>query len=162
MNELFSTLTVEAEVPPSGHRIVATPAQGNVLTLAAPHRLGAGTLRVRVRTGLDPRRFARPLKPGATNWLWAPCADIGHTSAPRFDHHLGQARPLRITKGDEPSLLLCGVGTDVDPPPGQPSRKPGVLPFPADRQRQLVVGHDYPGSLGELVGDDDLAHLCRR
>ena len=36
-------------------------------------------------------------------------------------------------------------GADVDPPAGQPGGEPGVLALLADRQRQLVVGHDDPG-----------------
>ena len=34
---------------------------------------------------------------------------------------------------------IGGVGPDVDAPPGEPGRQPGVLPLPADRQRELVV-----------------------
>ena len=36
---------------------------------------------------------------------------------------------------------------DVDPPPGQPRREPGVLSLPADRERELVVGHDHERGL---------------
>src|SRR5918998_1628303 len=49
-----------------------------------------------------------------------------------------------------------GLGADVDAPAGQPGGEPGVLALAADRQRQLVVGHDHRGLL-VLVVDEDLA-----
>ncbi len=53
---------------------------------------------------------------------------------------------------------LLGVRPDVDPPAGEPGREPGVLPFLADRQRQLVVRHGHPGGAGGHVDDLHLAH----
>ena len=55
-----------------------------------------------------------------------------------------------------------GVGVDVDPPAGQPRRQPGVLALPADRQGELVVGHDDPGRLGHRIDHGDFAGGGRR
>src|SRR3954470_14617222 len=47
-------------------------------------------------------------------------------------------------------LLLLGalrLGADVAPPAREPGGEPGVLALAADRQRQLVVGHDHRGLL---------------
>src|SRR5215211_4031792 len=52
-------------------------------------------------------------------------------------------------------LLL--LGADVDAPAGQPRGEPRVLALAADRERQLVVGHDH-GRLAVLVVDENLAH----
>ncbi len=49
------------------------------------------------------------------------------------------------------------VGADVDAPAGQPGGEAGVLALLADRQRQLVVGHDHPGGPGREVDDLDAA-----
>src|SRR5215216_4222832 len=56
-------------------------------------------------------------------------------------------------------LLLgeLGLGADVDAPAGQAGGQPGVLALAADRQRELVVGHDH-GRLAVLVVDQHLAH----
>src|SRR5215207_1535234 len=58
-------------------------------------------------------------------------------------------------------LLLgeLGLGADVDPPAGQAGGEPGVLALAADRQRELVVGHDHR-RLAVLVVDEHLAHAC--
>src|SRR3954452_1105563 len=61
-------------------------------------------------------------------------------------------------------LLLggeLGLGLDVDPPAGQAGGEAGVLALAADRQRELVVGHD-DGRLAALVVDEHLAHARRR
>ena len=39
------------------------------------------------------------------------------------------------------------IAVDVDAPAGQAGGEPGVLPFPADRERQLEVRHDDPDGL---------------
>src|SRR5687768_11566186 len=59
-------------------------------------------------------------------------------------------------------LLLgeLGLGPDVDPPACEPRREAGVLALAADRQRQLVVGHDHRRLL-VLVVDENLAHARR-
>ena len=54
-----------------------------------------------------------------------------------------------------------GLGLDVDAPAGQAGGEAGVLAVAADRQRELVVGHDH-GRLALLVVDDHLAHARRR
>ena len=54
-----------------------------------------------------------------------------------------------------------GLGLDVDPPAGQAGGEARVLALAADRQRELVVGHD-DGRLARLVVDEDLAHARRR
>ena len=54
-----------------------------------------------------------------------------------------------------------GLGLDVDPPARQAGGQARVLPLAADRQRELVVGHD-DGGLARLVLDEDLAHAGRR
>ena len=63
----------------------------------------------------------------------------------------------------EVGLLLgqLGLALDVDAPTGQPGGQTGVLPFLADGQRQLVVGHDHLGHAGVLV-DAHLLDLGRR
>src|SRR5438128_138898 len=53
-----------------------------------------------------------------------------------------------------------GLAPDVDPPAGQLGRKPRILAFLADRQRELAVGHDYV--CGLLLGHDVDAHHVRR
>src|SRR2546423_1363395 len=58
-------------------------------------------------------------------------------------------------------LVELGLGTDVDAPPGQPRRQARVLALAADRQRQLVVGHDHR-RLPVGVVDQHLAHTRRR
>ncbi len=45
------------------------------------------------------------------------------------------------------------VWPDVDPPAGQPGRQPRVLAFFADRQRELVIGHDHLGDPRLQVDD---------
>src|SRR5215218_9265401 len=63
-------------------------------------------------------------------------------------------------------LLVAGVllllrelrlRADVDAPAGQPGGEPRVLALAADRQRELVVGHDHRG-LPVLVVDEHLTH----
>src|SRR5829696_10022304 len=56
-------------------------------------------------------------------------------------------------------LLLgeLGLGADVDAPAGEAGREPRVLALAADRQRELVVGHDHRG-LAVLVVHQHLAH----
>src|SRR5579859_2493009 len=39
------------------------------------------------------------------------------------------------------------LGADVDPPAREPGGEPGVLALAADRQRELIVGHDHRGLL---------------
>src|SRR5918995_2675271 len=59
--------------------------------------------------------------------------------------------------------LLLGelrLGADVDAPAGQPRGEPGILALAADRQRELVVGHDHRRLL-VLVVDEHLAHARR-
>src|SRR5215217_7253106 len=59
--------------------------------------------------------------------------------------------------------LLLGelrLGADVDAPAGQAGGEPSVLPLAADRQRELVVGHD-DGRLLVLVVDEHLAYARR-
>ncbi len=62
-------------------------------------------------------------------------------------------------------LLLgqLGLTLDVDPPPGQAGRQPGILALLADGQRQLVVAHDDRGRAGQVV-EPDLPHpgRCQR
>ena len=60
-------------------------------------------------------------------------------------------------------LLLgeLGVADDVDLPAGEPVREAGVHALLADRERELVVGHDDRRLLG-LVVEVDLAHARRR
>src|SRR5688572_10560490 len=57
------------------------------------------------------------------------------------------------------ALLLgeLGLGPDVDAPAGETGGEPGVLALAADRQRELVVGHDHRGLLA-IVVDQHLAH----
>ena len=60
------------------------------------------------------------------------------------------------------SRFLCHLrlGLDVDAPAGQPRCEARVLPFLADRERELIVGHDHHGGARLLV-DAHLAHLGR-
>ena len=41
------------------------------------------------------------------------------------------------------ALALLGLGQDVDVPAGELRGEPHVLAAPADRERQLVVGHHH-------------------
>ena len=59
------------------------------------------------------------------------------------------------------TLEMLGLATDVDAHTGEAGGEAGVLALLADRQAELVVGHDHVG-LGEVVGDDDLLDLRRR
>src|SRR5262249_53469768 len=54
-----------------------------------------------------------------------------------------------------------GLGADVDAPAGQSRRQTGVLALAADRQRQLIIGHDH-GRLLVGVVDQYLAHARGR
>src|SRR3954449_2101305 len=60
-----------------------------------------------------------------------------------------------------PGVLLflgeLGFGADVDAPAGQAGGEPRVLALAADRQAELVVGHDH-GRLPVGVVDEHLAH----
>ena len=55
----------------------------------------------------------------------------------RVDEHLAAAAELF-----GPPLRFLGLGQNVDVPSGQLRGEPNVLAAPADRQAQLVVGHD--------------------
>src|SRR2546430_9044648 len=57
------------------------------------------------------------------------------------------------------ALHIGVVRTDVDPPSGQPGGEPGILPFPPDRQGELVVRHCHPGGTGGQVNDLDTERL---
>src|SRR3712207_7401106 len=62
--------------------------------------------------------------------------------------------PLRAGRFDPWTARLLGlVGADVDAPAGQPSSEASVLPFLADRERQLVVRYDDPRRAGGGVDD---------
>ena len=75
------------------------------------------------------------------------------------------AAPRHVLLGLEPELLLdlreLGLGLDVDAPARQARGEAGVLALLADRERELVVGHDN-GRLLVVVVDEDLAHARRR
>src|SRR5579862_283223 len=58
-------------------------------------------------------------------------------------------------------LRKLGVALDVDLPPGEPCGEAGVHAFLADRERQLIVGHD-DGRFLAVVVEVDLAHARRR
>ena len=51
------------------------------------------------------------------------------------------------------ALGELGLGADVDAHAGEAGGEAGVLALPADRQAELVVGHDHVG-LGAVVADD--------
>ena len=53
------------------------------------------------------------------------------------------------------------LAADVDAHAGEAGGEAGVLALLADRQAELVVGHDDVG-LGAVLGDDDLVDLGRR
>ena len=53
------------------------------------------------------------------------------------------------------------LGADVDPHAGEARRQPCVLTLTADRQAELVIGHDHVGG-GAVLGDVDLVDLGRR
>ena len=57
-------------------------------------------------------------------------------------------------------LVQLRLALDVDAPATQPRRQPGVLPFLADRERELEVGDDDLGGTGVLV-DPHFAHPRR-
>ncbi len=95
-----------------------------------------------------------------------------HTGAlrPRTSYHRSKSTPK--PPADRAARLRCvisappagaaRVGPDVDPPAGQPGGEPGVLPFPADRQRELEVRHGHPGGPGGQVDHLDPQRLGRR
>ena len=51
-------------------------------------------------------------------------------------------RPIRPTPPGSSRAVDLAVAVDVDPVGGEPGGEPGVLPLPADRERELEVGHD--------------------
>src|SRR5699024_3497872 len=51
------------------------------------------------------------------------------------------------------SLEAGSVRPDIDLPAGEPGGEAGILPFLADRQRELVVRYDHPRRLGGLIDD---------
>ena len=50
------------------------------------------------------------------------------------------------------------VGPDVDAPAGELGGEAGILPLLADREAQLVVGHDHARGTGRAVDDLDGLH----
>ena len=86
----------------------------------------------------------------------------GVRAAPAGRHDRGAAT-LRLLLLVALLLLLggeLGLGLDVDPPAGQARGEAGVLALAADRQRELVVGHDDRRLLAVVV-DEHLAHARR-
>ena len=63
----------------------------------------------------------------------------------------GLQHPLRL---EERELRHLRLALDVDLPAGEPSGQPGVLPFPADGEGELVIGNDRAGGLFGLIGVD--------
>ena len=68
----------------------------------------------------------------------------------------GPLRRARPTGAADPDASAAGdprvgVAADVDAPPGEPRREPGVLPLLADRERELEVRHDHAGRPGPRV-----------
>jgi hypothetical protein len=55
----------------------------------------------------------------------------------RLDEHLGARAEFLL-----PPLAFLGLGQDIDIPAGELGGEPHILPAPADRQRELLVGHD--------------------
>ena len=72
--------------------------------------------------------------------------------------------PIRrvATRRSDGQPASAASESDVDPPTGEPGRKSGVLPLPADRQRQLEVRHGHPGRPGRQVDHLDPQRLGRR
>jgi hypothetical protein len=56
-------------------------------------------------------------------------------------------------------VLLCIL--DVDLPAGQAGRQPYVLALPADRQAQLVVGHEHVGVMAFWIHQPHHLHAGR-
>src|SRR5687767_2802936 len=69
----------------------------------------------------------------------------GVRAAPAVAEDRGAAAADLLLLVARVGLLLgeLGLGADVDAPAGQPRRQPGILTLAADRQRELVVGHDH-------------------
>src|SRR5919109_5145531 len=78
-------------------------------------------------------------------------------AAVREDRGAAAADLLLLVAGVLLLLGELGLGADVDAPAGQARGEPGVLALAADRQRELVVGHDHR-RLAVLVVDEHLAH----
>ena len=85
------------------------------------------------------------------------------TPSPTRKHGHAPAIELLIAVVVVLVLLLreLSLRLDVDPPPGQPRGKAGVLTVPPDRQRELVV-RNYHRSLHLLIVDQDLPDPGRR
>src|SRR5918995_3636273 len=82
---------------------------------------------------------------------------VGAATAVAEDGGTAAADLLLLVAGVGLLLGELGLGADVDAPAGEPGGEAGVLALAADRQRELVVGHDHRRLL-VLVVDEHLAH----
>src|SRR3989440_3366294 len=57
---------------------------------------------------------------------------------------------------------IGGIGTDVDPPTGQPGGQAGILPLSPDSQGKLIIRYRHPRRPGRRVHHLDAQRLGRR
>src|SRR5215207_6855447 len=139
-----------ARPPHPAHMRWPGPAASSPATLRGPLRLSDD---VRVLAGKRLVRFEPAVARARQRRVRAP-------PAVSEDGRAAAADLLLLVAG---VLLLLGelrLGADVDAPAGEAGGEPGVLALAADRQRELVVGHD-DGRLLVLVVDEHLAHTRR-
>src|SRR6266516_100492 len=108
----------------------------------------------------------RPLRhslPSSSSSPWAavPAARARRAAGLGADP-AGPSRPGgRLVASFGATLGRLALAADVNAPAGQAVGQAGILALLADRQRQLVVGHDHVRGLLGLV-DADALHLSRR
>ena len=110
---------------------------------------------VRVQAGRTRDRPQASL-PSRSRSVWSPRPP--QRAGPPENRRLATVAALA---GDRRRIPLR-VRPDVDPPAGQAGREPGVLALLADRERQLVVGHDHARRSGGQVDHLDAADPSRR
>jgi hypothetical protein len=140
-------LTSLGEVETLGHRVQMRPAARRPM--------------IGIRED-KPSGNRHPQQASRTGPLPAPDAGAlpGLTRARFHRHcHVNLGVWLRLSRPTERSVYLLVITShirirpDVDPPAGEAGGEAGVLPFFADRERELIVGYDDPRGAGRGVDD---------
>ena len=106
-----------------------------------------------VRTGPSGRLCGEA---GVSRWI---TVQSSHTWSMHLNGHPRRSIVARTARSS--GRYSLGIAADIDAPAGQPGRQPGVLPFLADRERQLEIRNDDAGGAGGLVDDAHRHHLGR-
>src|SRR5215211_6405606 len=138
----------------SAERGARRPQPTHVREATVPTRGGDARLRLGDDVGVLARQRLVGVEPAVAR---ARQRRVRAAPAVGEDRRAAAADLLLLVAGVLLLLRELGLGADVDAPAGQPRGEPRVLALAADRERQLVVGHDH-GRLAVLVVDEHLAH----